>query len=556
MKTLKDYTLGALLERSVDQFGSYNAVGFVDGDPMSYNELQQEVTRVAHGLAAMGVTPGDRVAIVSENMPNWPVVYFAVTTMGAVVVPVLPDFSEKEVGNILAHAEPVVVFASRRLRPKLGENNTRSVIVLDDFSGLPQSAHGESGAAREHGEHPVSGPEEDDLAAIIYTSGTTGNSKGVMLTHRNLVSNVEASRPIAEFVPGETMVSVLPLSHTYECTIGMLVPISAGACVYYLSKPPSPSVLMPALAKIRPQVMLSVPLFIEKIYRARVAPKLQGKKILRAALRVPVLRRLLHKAAGKKVMETFGGRLHFFGVGGAALAPDVERFLRDAKFPYAVGYGLTETAPLLAGCGPSNTAFRSTGPALENVELRVSDPDPKTGEGELQAKGPNIMRGYYRDEARTKEVFTEDGWFRTGDLGTIDKHGRVFIKGRLKNMILGPSGENIYPEELEAVINAKEMVADSIVMRKGGELVALVNVDLDAFKERVGELRSNVSGEIDKLRVEVERYLAEVKDRVNSEVSSFSRVSKMIPYLEPFEKTPTMKIKRYLYESDVKRAHT
>ncbi|MFW6387891.1 MAG: AMP-binding protein [bacterium] len=552
MDTLKDYTLGSLLERSVEQFGSHNAVGFVDGEPIRYDELRKEIARVTHGLEAMGVTPGDRVAIVSENMPNWVVAYFAVTTMGAVVVPVLPDFSVTEVGNILDHSDPKVVFASRRLQSKLGDKNNRPVVVLDDFSGLAAAspdADGRSGGTL-GAQAAGPGPAEDDLAAIIYTSGTTGNSKGVMLTHRNLVSNVEASRPIAEFVPGETMVSVLPLSHTYECTIGMLVPISAGACVYYLSKPPSPSVLMPALAKIRPQVMLSVPLFIEKIYRMRVLPKLHGKKILRAALRVPPLRRVLHKAAGKKVMETFGGRLHFFGVGGAALAPDVERFLRDAKFPYAVGYGLTETAPLLAGCGPKNTVFRSTGPALENVELRVAEADPKTGEGELQAKGPNIMRGYYLDQARTDETFTEDGWFRTGDLGIIDKYGRVFIKGRLKNMILGPSGENIYPEELEAVINAKEMVADSIVMRKGGELVALVNVDLEAFKERVGELRSNVSDELEKVRGEIERYLGEVKERVNAEVSSYSRLSKLIPYLEPFEKTPTMKIKRYLYETD------
>ncbi len=541
MKTLNVLTIPALVSRSVESFADLPAFGFVDAQPMTFADCDRTVRETSYSLSGLGVKPGDRVGILSENMPNWAIAYLATTTMGAVAVPILPDFSEVELANIIEHAGVRLIFVSRRLAPKIAELKNITKITLDDFSGLPE-ADGTAPAT-------AGTPAEDDLAAIIYTSGTTGNSKGVMLTHKNIASNVEAARPIAEMVPGECMVSILPLSHTYECTIGMLVPFSAGVCVYYLEKPPSPTVLMPALEKIKPHLMLSVPIFIEKIYRSRVAPKLQGSPVLRLACKVPALRKILHRAAGKKVMAVFGGRLHFFGIGGAAVAPDVERFLRDAGFPYAVGYGLTETAPLLAGCGPNDTVFRSTGPALEGVEIRVAQPDADTGEGEIQARGPNIMRGYYRDDERTAESFTEDGWFRTGDLGTIDERGRVFIKGRLKNMILGPNGENIYPEEIEAVINAKPLVADSLVMQKGSELVALVNLNIDAFKEYLGEMSANVTDEVDRLRAEAEVFLGDLRDKVNAELRSYSRITRFIPQIEPFEKTPTMKIKRYLYES-------
>ncbi len=525
-------------------FADYPAVGFVDGDSLSYRELAAGARKTSLALQALGVKPGDRVGILSENMPNWAIAYLAISTMNAVVVPILPDFSEIEVANILDHAGVGILFASVRLQPKLANSGDRKIITLDDFNGLAETPS-EAPAADDR----LVKPEEEDLAAVIYTSGTTGNSKGVMLTHKNIVSNVEASRPLAEISPGESLVSLLPLSHTYECTIGLLVPLSAGACIHYLDKPPAPTVLMPALASVRPHVMLSVPLFIEKIYRNRVLTRLQSKAILRAAMRVAPLRILLHRAAGKKVKHTFGGRLHFFGIGGAAVAPDVEQFMRDARFPYAVGYGLTETAPLLAGCGPKQTVYRSTGPAIEGVELRVADPDPATAEGEIQARGPNIMRGYYHDPERTAESFTEDGWFRTGDLGTIDSKGNVFIKGRLKNMILGPSGENIYPEELEAVIGAEPMVQDCLVLQEGGGLVALVNLNVDAFKEYLGDMGVNVTDELDRMRAEAEFYLKELQQRVNAQLSAFARISRFIPQLEPFEKTPTMKIKRYLYES-------
>lgn len=498
-----------------------------------------------------GVKAEHHVAILSENMPHWGVAYFAITRTGAAVVPILPDFSAREVQNILAHAEVKTVFVSERQLPKIADlvdAGTVSVIPIETLDGI---------IAEQREDRPAI--DEEALAAIIYTSGTTGTSKGVMLTHKNLVSNVVAARKIPAIEAGQSMLSVLPLSHTYECTLGFLVPVSSGACVYYLSKPPSPTVLMPALTKVRPHLMLSVPLFIEKIFRNRVLPQITGKRVLRLLYRIRPIQKLLHRAAGRKVYALFGGRLHFFGVGGAALAPDVERFLRDARFPYAVGYGLTETSPLVAGTAAEGTTFQAIGPVLEGVQVRLSE------EGEVQVKGPNVMAGYFRNEQQTNDVFTGDGWFRTGDIGTLSKSGVLALRGRIKNMILGPSGENIYPEQIEAVINEKEYIEESLVMQVGGRLVGKVYVNYEALLDHVASLHSDIKdwhaqvsaqakdqGEqiqlaVEAFRDDINQYLKDCRDKVNAELSSYARIADMVLQLEPFEKTPTMKIKRYLY---------
>lgn len=534
-----------MLERSFGIFGDYTALAFVDGPGMTYTELRERIETTAEALTRLGVRSGDRVAILSENMPNWAVAYFAVTTMGAVVVPLLPDFSPNEVGNILEHCDARVVFASSKLSDKVPSRRKRRVVQLDDFEGLPAR-----GASKKAAKWEV--PQEETLAAIIYTSGTTGKSKGVMLTHKNLVSNTEAARPLAAAIPGECALSILPLAHTYECTIGLLAPMSAGMAVYYLGDIPAPSILLPALEKVRPHLLLAVPLIMEKIYRGRVEPQLRKTSVLRTALRFPPARKLLHRAAGRRLMKTFGGRLRFFGFGGAPLAPDVERFLKEAKIPYGIGYGLTETSPLIASCNPKDQVFRSTGFAVEGVEIRVADPEPRTGEGELQVRGPNVMRGYYLDPDRTNEAFTPDGWFRTGDLGVVDSRGRVFVKGRLKNVIVSSRGENIYPEELEAVINSRSMVVDSIVTSDGEKLKALVNLDFDSLRDHIAAREEDAtdSGAVnaERVREEADRYLRELRVEVNRELNSFSHISRFELQAEPFEKTPTMKIKRYLYD--------
>ncbi len=390
--------------------------------------------------------------------------------------------------------------------------------------------------------------DKDDLAAIIYTSGTTGRSKGVMLSHDNLIFDAVKTGSIYQVVPDDVFLSVLPLAHTFEQTIGMIIPILNGASIVYIDKPPVASYLGPILKKYRPTTMLTVPLIIEKIYRGRIKPGIQKSPVTRIMSKFGPTREIVHKGAGKKLMEYFGGRMRFFGVGGAPLAPDVEKFLLEAKFPYAIGYGLTETAPMLSGFGPADAVYRSVGTVMEGVEIKISNPDKETGEGEIIAKGRNIMHGYYKNEEATKEVFTKDGYFRTGDLGMFDDNGILYIKGRLKNMILGPNGENIYPEEIEAVINEMDFVTESLVMHVKGKLTARVHLNFEQLEEKFQSMVHNAQDKQKALNKKAEELLEEMMIHVNHAVSKNSKLQLVILQIDPFEKTPTLKIKRFLYK--------
>ncbi|HTP12262.1 MAG TPA: AMP-binding protein, partial [Bacteroidota bacterium] len=343
--------------------------------------------------------------------------------------------------------------------------------------------------------------------------------------------------------PGDRMLSILPLSHLYECTLGLVLPLMAGAAVYYLDKPPSSGVLLPALNAVKPTIMLSVPLVIEKMFKSRILPKFTGSPLRRALYAIPVVRKKLHRVAGKKLMWSFGGALKLFCIGGAPLAPEVELFLLEAKFPYAVGYGLTETSPLVAGTGSESTRLHATGKTLPGTEIRIDHPDRANGEGEILVKGPTVMKGYYRDPARTHGVLSEDGWFRTGDLGVFDKDGYLFIKGRLKNMILGPSGKNIYPEEVESIINEFDIVLESLVFQHNGRLSARVHLNYEILDREYAAEKLTES----EIRERVGLRLEELRRQVNERLASFSRIQAMIEQTEPFEKTPTLKIKRHLY---------
>ncbi len=296
-----------------------------------------------------------------------------------------------------------------------------------------------------------------------------------------------------EVVQEDRFLSMLPLAHSYECTIGMVVPLLNGAMVYYIDKAPTPAYLTPLLQEVRPTTMLTVPLIIEKIFRSKVRPALTKSPVMRSLMKIGFTRKILSRAASRKLQKFFGGSLRFFGVGGAPLAPDVEKFLIEGGFPYAIGYGLTETSPMVAGFGPSDAVYKSVGTVMEGIEVKIDQPDPITQEGEIVVKGPNVMKGYYKDEEKTKEVFTSDGYFRTGDLGNISKKGILYIRGRSKNMILGPNGENIYPEEIEAVINSKDIVSESLVMQYKGKLVARVHLKVEAMEERYMHLKGNAT---------------------------------------------------------------
>jgi len=393
-------------------------------------------------------------------------------------------------------------------------------------------------------EQKIEPVNEDDIASIIYTSGTTGKSKGVMLTHKNIVNNAIQVLSIEPVNSSHSFLSILPLSHTYENTLGFILPLMQGASIYYLDKPPTATVLLPALKIVRPTHILSVPMVIEKIYRNQILPKFTKGKLISTLYKVSFIRKFLNKIAGKKLMETFGGNLKFFGVGGAPLDPTVEKFLRESKFPYAIGYGLTESAPLLSGANPSQVRLRATGPVLKGVQVKINNPDPVTGEGEIWAKGDNIMKGYYKEPQITSEVLTPDGWLKTGDLGYFDKDNYLFIRGRLKNMIIGASGENIYPEEIESVINNFKYVVESVVVEQKGRLVALVHFNQEELEKLFHEFKEEaiqyINQKIDELTIELQEY-------VNSRVNKFSRLNAVVAYSTPFEKTATHKIKRYLY---------
>ncbi len=552
-------TFRELLDGIATSYGDVPALTYVDEEPYTYEDLRGRAEALQEALHHAGVRTGDRVAIVSENKPTWGIVYLALTSMGAVAVPVLPDFHPQEILNIVAHSEASLLFISDRLREKLKEHEKSlpPMVTIEDLdvavADLLERRRGVfsrlAEALSNKDEEP---PRPEDLAVIIYTSGTTGQSKGVMLTHRNLTFDAWAATKFADLGKGDRLLSVLPLAHTYECTIGFLLPMLFGCTVHYLKRPASPSVLLPALEKIAPHAMLAVPLFIEKIYRNKVKAKFEKNPLLRVLYKLPPARLLLHRLAGKQLITTFGGNMRYFGIGGAALAPDVERFLREARFPYAIGYGLTETSPLVAGAGPGEVRFRSTGPAIPGVEVKLINVDQRTGEGEVAVRGPNVMLGYYKNPELTREALDEEGWFRTGDLATMDRDGHITIRGRSKNVIVGPSGENIYPEAIESIINSFRYVVESLVIQQGGELVARVYLNYEELRDQLADAtataRSNARDNTDLFRRNVQGLLTDLRKKINQQLNAYSRISRLEVEPEPFEKTPSLKIKRYLYQ--------
>jgi len=514
-------TIQTLWNEAVRRHADLPALGWVGETPWTFTDVDRRVRDLVLRWQTLGLGRGDRVALWSTNHPAWGVVYLSVTTSARVIVPILPDFSWADTANVLVHSGARVLVVARAMleawetglaaasAATRGSLDGLKVLVLEDLVG---DEVGQAVPA-------VETPEPGDLAALIYTSGTTGASKGVMLTQSNIAGNAATASGLPGYAPGDKQLSVLPLAHTYECTLGFLIPMIEGVHVSYLNKPAAPAVLLPALTLVRPHAMLTVPLFMEKIYRSKISPGL-SKGLVGLLVKIPGLGTVLKRIAGKKLMDTFGGRLKFFGIGGAPLAPEVARFLHEAGFPYAIGYGLTETSPLVAG--HLGGRLYSTGTALPGVEIKIAPPLNDQGAGEILVRGPNVMKGYYLDPVRTEEVIDADGWFHTGDLGLFDSHGHLHIKGRSKNVILGPSGENIYPEALEALLNQNEHVAESLVLQRGAELVAIVVLseptDLEALKRHV-----------------------------NEQVARFSRLTKVELREEPFQKTATLKIKRYLY---------
>ncbi len=536
-------TIPAMLQASFRDFADQQSLIFAGEENCTYAQLEIEVKKAALLLKAIGVKKGDKIALLSLNMPQWGIAFFATCILGAVVVPILPDFHPGEIKNIIQHADVSVIFVSETLRSKLEAEAKQTIIYIEDFKVVSETLQ-PCFIEMNWAQFQYPEVDEKDLASIIYTSGTTGKSKGVMLTHKNIVWTAQQCWYIQNIVPGDRFLSVLPLSHTFENTIGFILPVKYGATINYLKKPPVASVLLEALKQVKPTIMLVVPLIVEKIYKSKILPEINSKFISRILYRIPSSRKLLHKVAAKKLLASFGGQLKFFGIGGAKLDDNVERFLMEGGFPLAIGYGMTESSPLLAGAGVGKTRFLSTGNPMKGVSLRIDKPDSITKLGEIQAKGENIMLGYYKEPQITKDAFTEDGWLKTGDLGYFDKDGNLFIRGRMKSMIVGSSGENIYPEEIESLINRMEYVLESLVVQQKGRLVALVHLNMDELEKKYQDLKTET---VTFFNDKAEEILKEIKNKVNEELNKFSQIQRIELKTDPFEKTPTLKIKRFLY---------
>ena len=501
----------------------------------TYASFKAKCDSISKKLTQYGIGAGDKVAILSQSMPNWSVAFFATTVFGRISIPILPDSSENEVTNIINHSESKVLFVSERLLSKVSKEVMDKMVLVVNVDTL-EAIKADDDKFTCDGKPSV--PTPDEIATIIYTSGTTGSAKGVVLSHRNLASNVITCYHSCKRTDKDRWLSILPMAHTLEMTLGMLYPMYCGASVYYLQKPPVPSLLMKALKVVKPTTMLTVPLIIEKVFKGSVLPTIKKSRTL--SWMNEHMNGLMCRIIGMKLKATFGGHVTFYGIGGAKLDSEVEKFLLKAKFPYAIGYGLTETSPLLGYAMHGWRAVGSLGYPVYNVKLKLHDINPETGEGEIVAKGPNVMLGYYKDPKRTKSVFTEDGWFRTSDIAVQDEKGRFYIKGRNNNMILGPSGENIYPEEIENVINNVEGVSESIVVERDGKLVALVQPAENYIQwDKESE---------DKFYEKLDSWKAKVMKMVNKNVSKASQVSSVEVMKEPFEKTATQKIRRFKYK--------
>jgi len=552
MIPLQKQTLVHVYQSRVHEDASSIMFSFVNEMPLTAGDVSEQSAALRKVLRKKGVKKGDRVAILGENSPQWAVAYLSIGTLGAINVPILPDFHKSEVHHILRNSEARVLFISSKLLHKIQDDDFKAlkyIVVLDDapqavddkvvstFSGAV-----EEGKALKEKDDTVD-VDEDDLLEILYTSGTTGHSKGVMLTHKNIMSNAAAAVEMINITSKDKLLSILPMSHSYECTAGFITPFMVGAKVYYIKGLPTAQTLLPAMAVVKPTIILSVPLIMEKIYKKKVLSEINSKAVTKFLHNNPLTRKLVHKIAAKKLYEAFGGTLRFMVFGGAATPPEVEQFLLEGGFPYITGYGLSETAPLLTVNPEGRQRKGSAGVIVPGVQLRIDDPDPRTNIGEIVAKGPNVMRGYYKNEEVTKETFTEDGWLKTGDKGYFDTDGYLFIKGRSKNLIIGPSGENIYPEEIEFHISQNNFVLESLVYEVEGRIVARVHLDYDAIDREIGASKM----EDNQASKEIQKILDNIKTNVNKNVAPYSRIHKIIEQPEEFVKTPTKKIKRYLY---------
>ena len=537
------------LEEAIKTGWDRPALGNFRGELFTFGQLAEQIARFHIFFEAIGIKKGDKVALCAKNSARWGVTFFAANTYEAVLVPILADFHPDSVNSLVDHSESKVLLTDTDIWAKLDIEKMptiKAVISSSDFSLLYSSDDKvqevndkidqlfaqkyPNGFSASDVSYPINNDKE--LAIINYTSGTTSAPKGVMLRYECLSANVEFGQKRLPSYPEDKIVSMLPMAHMYGMMFELIYPLCGGSSIYYLGKTPTPALLLGAMAEVKPYLVITVPLVMEKIFKSKVAPVI-NKPIMKVITSIPGLNQIIFKKIRNTLLNAFGGNVREIVMGGAALNPDVEKWFRRFKLPFTVGYGMTEAAPLLAYEDWWEFASKSCGKCVDSVEVRIDSDDPYNKVGEIQAKGYSLMSGYYKNEEATKAAFTEDGWMRTGDLGLLDKKGNIFIKGRSKNMILSANGQNIYPEEIEAVVNNQPYVVESVVVDRGARLVALAYMDSDKAKTE---------------GVDMEAYKAQIMAEVNKAMPSYSKLN-VVEYMDqPFEKTPKMSIKRFMYK--------
>ena len=537
------------LEEAVKANWERPALGNYRGELFTFGELARQIAKFHVFFDAIGLKKGEKVALCAKNSARWGVTFFAANTYEAVVVPILADFHPDSVNSLVDHSESTVLLTDSDIWAKLDiakMPTVKAVISSSDFS-LLYATTPEIQAANDNidvlfaEKYPngftaadVAYPTDNDkeLAIINYTSGTTSAPKGVMLRYECISANVTFGQKRLPSYPEDKIVSMLPMAHMYGMMFELIYPLCGGSSIYYLGKTPTPALLLGAMKEVKPYLVITVPLVMEKIFKSKVAP-IVNKPVMKVLCAIPGVNQLIFKKVRNTLLNAFGGNIREIVMGGAALNPDVEKWFMKFKLPFTVGYGMTEAAPLMAYEDWWEFASKSCGKPIDTVEVRIDSEDPYNKVGEIQARGMNIMSGYYKNEEATKAAFTEDGWMRTGDLGLLDEKGNIFIKGRSKNMILSANGQNIYPEEIEAAVNNQPYVVESVVVDRGARLVALIYMDSDKAKAE---------------GVDLEEYKKVIMTEVNKSMPAYSKVNVVEYMTEPFAKTPKMSIKRFMYK--------
>jgi long-chain acyl-CoA synthetase len=537
------------LAESIDKNWDFRALTDYQGETFYYHDVAGHIARIHNFFLEAGIRPGDKIALIGKNSARWGILYITTVTYGAIIVPILPDFKPDDLAQIVDHSDSILLFAEDSIYEKLDADKMPKLLGVISITSLSLlksskqilSAYKKSdfssitpGFYKEGEKLSLTEIPGDHLAVISYTSGTTGFTKGVMLPHNSLAANIRFAHTHMPLNPGDRIVSFLPLAHTFGAAFEFLFPFTLGCDITILTKTPSPQVIMKAFQEIKPSLILSVPLVIEKIYKKQVLPVI-SKPMMKVVLALPGVNAIILKKIREKLITVFGGNFRELVIGGAAFNAEAERFFRKMKFPFTVGYGMTECGPLISYINWKESRMGSAGKTVDTLELRVDSPDPEKKSGEIIVRGENVMLGYYKNEEATAKVLENDGWLHTGDLGRLDKDGHVYIKGRIKSVIIGSNGKNIYPEEIESYFNNKYLVSESLVVQRDEKLVALIYPDYE-------EMEKVTIKEEDIITI-YDHYLKDI----NHHLPNFMNVSRFEIHPKEFQKTPKRSIKRFLY---------